>query len=238
MANPNSTGMDELKTKWMIEKITSLHKVIIEGFDARANKLERKGDKGISELKDWRAIGTSALAGVISIIIVLNSTYTLEIWSILIILISLICILVAYFIILTKIIGIVQNIVDDIQFILQEGVEILSYSHSYFLSHVADINKINSLFVKNYFNFVKLLVGAFLAYASTQFRSLAKHYEKFHDLKNNLEEDAKQAEKYLESIPQYYKEFDPSKEIPQELLEFVEKELKKYKPKETTNGLR
>ena len=90
MEDGNSTNNEN--TKWMIEKVSILHEVFIKEIEARANKIERKGDKGISELKEWRTIGTSALMGILSIILVLNSTYTLDIIHILIIVISLIII--------------------------------------------------------------------------------------------------------------------------------------------------
>jgi len=228
MEDGNSTNNEN--TKWMIEKVSTLHEVFIKEIEARANKIERKGDKGISELKEWRTIGTSALMGILSIILVLNSTYTLDIIHILIIVISLIIIIVVYFIILTKLVGLVQDVVNDIISVLEEGVERLSFSQGYFLSQVTDITKIDYSFVRNYFLFLMLVDGAYLAYGVKQFRKLAKHYARLRDLKKELESEAKLAEKYLESMPKYLEGLDRNNKIPQELLKFVEEELKKYKP--------
>ena len=76
-----------------------------------------------------------------------------------------------------------------------------------------------------------LLTSAVSIYTAIEFRRLAKHYEKFHDLKNRLESEAEVYEKYVKLVPQYFAKFVPNKETPSELLKFIDYTLKDYKQK-------
>ncbi len=76
-----------------------------------------------------------------------------------------------------------------------------------------------------------LLSCAIMAHRANRFRKLSQHYEKFHDLKDELVAEAKSLELSLKLVPYYYERFDPTKEVSQQSLEFIKTKLKEYLPK-------
>ena len=229
-SNPHTNDLD--KAKWMIGRIDQLQKSLIENFESASSKYESQGNKAISALKEWRTIGSSAIIGGLSIFLTLNSTYPMNVIHSLIIVITTIVGLVAYFIILTKIIGIIEGVVSDLDIIVQTDIRTIAHSHGYFTTRVADLDTIDYPFVKNYFYFVMLLTGAVMVYSAIEFRKLARHYKPFRDFQNNLLAEARGCEKYTDLVPYYYGLFDPTKQVPVESMEFVQKYLKDYLQKQ------
>lgn len=220
------------KAKWMIGRIDQLQKSLMDHFESASSKYESEGNKAISQLKEWRTVGSSAIIGALSIFLTLNSTYPMNVIHSLIIVISAIVGLVAYFILLTKIIAIIEGVISNRNVIVQTDVTTISHSYGYFIARVADLDTIDYPFVKNYFYFVMLLTSAVMVYSAIEFKKLAMHYRPFKDLKNNLLAEARACEKYADLVPYYYGLFDPTKQVPSESLEFIKKYLKDYLPKE------
>ena len=232
MENSNSIGYDELeKTKWMVSRIDYLHKSMIDSLETMEEKYESQGEKAISKLKEWRSILVTPFAGSIPILFGIKVSFQIDPSLFLWVLIGLVVTTATIFVIFTKIIGIFEDLFAYLDEVFSIQIGNLAKSHGYMISSVADLTKVRYDFVYNYFIFLMLLTCAVMVSLSNEFRKLAKHYEKFKDLKLRFEAEAKEFEKNLEVIPQYYEVFDSSKNIPEDLLDFVESNLAKYKTK-------
>ena len=240
MANLNPTGMDELeKTKWMISRVDLLHKCVIETFTNDNKKYENEANKTISKLKEWRNYFISPIGVGLTVLLGITPVFNFDFWTFFIILISLAGIGFVIFIFFTWLVGKIEQIYTEIDFIFNYSVGWFQMSNGFFITVVSDLTKVSFEGVNNYRIFTHLLLGAVLLIISNKFKKLSIDFRAFRNFKEFLESESKSYTKNIDLMSMYFQQFDKTKtRIHEELLEFVEETLKEYKPKDEikTNG--
>jgi len=220
------------KTKWMISRIDMLHEGMIESLNHDLKKYEIGFDKGISKVKEWRNYLLSPIG--VGLTLLLGSTaifnFDVVVFSTILVILAIIGGII--FVIFTKLIGIIEKIHTEIDFVYANIIEKFWKSQGFMTSNVADISKVNFEEMENYLLFSHSLIGAVMHYISNYLKKMSKQYRYFSDFKKTLEETSVIYDENIEEVKQIWKVFDKTKSVHPDLLRFVEQELESKQKQE------
>ncbi|HEV2193639.1 MAG TPA: hypothetical protein VGR54_08500 [Nitrosopumilaceae archaeon] len=115
--------------------------------------------------------------------------------------------------------------------IYTQNIAILLHSQSYIITRATRLSYVTLDFVSNYHIFTMLLAIAISVSSGKTLKQFAKKYSKIPVMKSAFLREAKAYEIDKDLIRQYYEKLDRSQDVLKELLEFVDKTLADYKPK-------
>jgi len=227
-----STSKEEIEQKkWLISRIDLYHKTMRQTLDNDLKKYESYIDKISATFRGYRITILSILGIILATIFGINSAYPIDLWIIYVVLAIMGIAALITIIIFTLLSTILNNIFETLIFTMNKNIGNIAQSQGFFITRAADLYGLPFQYVSNYFYFTLLLSSAILVSSSKSLKKLAKDYSKIPQIKTLLEEEAKLYLKNIELVSKYFEKFTPSDELPKELLDFVDKELSKYKPK-------
>lgn len=237
MADVNPAGFNELEEKkWIISRIDLYQKTLIEAFQTDVQKQENNHREAISQMKSRRNYVLSFLGIVLTTLLGINPFYHIEQWIFFISLIilgisGLITVIVTN--VLTRIIDyIFTNIIE----VLNDSIGDLVEAHSYMINRASILSNITIPYALNYFNFIHSLSGAIMIRLAERLIHLTRDFKNSPDLKRRFREEAKSYTKNLEQFRLQYQHLDRSHDLPVELLEFVDGNMKDKFAKYVPNG--
>ncbi|MGI0027025.1 MAG: hypothetical protein ACREAD_04210 [Nitrosopumilaceae archaeon] len=231
MANVNPTAIDELEEKkWLISRIDLYHKTTIDVLQNDIRKYESVFEKAISDYKINRNFILSGLGIVLSIIVGIIPN-PLNQWFFFIIplvfgIASLIIIILYYFLI-----KIAESVLAPFTQIYTNNIAILLQSQSFIITRATRLSAITLHSVSNYHVFTMLLTISISVSSEKTLKQFARKYSKVHVIKTAFLREAKSYQIDTKFIPTYYQQLDRSEYVLKELLEFVDKTLAEYNPK-------
>lgn len=231
MADPNSTGINELEEKkWLISRIDLYHKNTIDVLQNDLRKYENVFEKAISDFKINRNFILSGLGIVLSIIVGIIPN-PLSQWFFFIIPLVFGIISLGIIVFFYIIIRISESVLEPFTLIYTNNIGTLLHSQSYIITRATKLSRVTLDFVSNYHVFTMLLIIAISISSEKTLKQFAKKYSKVHPIKTAFLREAKNYQIDTNLIPQYYQQLNRSYDVPKELLEFVDETLANYKPK-------
>ena len=224
--------------KWSVSRIDMFHDVFGEQISDMEMRYERYSETFSSQLREKRNYILSGIGICLTILFGYTATYSLEQWLFHTILGILSAIGFLSIIFISWVTGQVENLFSDLSTIARNQHIILLKSKGTITMSVAKLENVNYNYVENYLVFVMLLTASIMLQFSKDFHELSKKYFYIRDFKQSLEKESKQ---YKDGVNEQQIILGLSminrQNIPPDLLEIVDKTLKKYaKKRETSEG--
>jgi len=236
MADPNSTGINELEEKkWLISRIDLYHETIIEEFQNTRSKYENTGEQLISKLRSYRSYALSGLGVFLTVLLGYNSVYPMQQWTFFTFLTVLGVSGLFVIIFFNWLIRLMEDIFAQLIEIFTDDIGNLGFSHGYMITSMSKLSEITLQFIQNYLVFSILLSFTISIRTSKSLKQIAKRYSNFSQIKSVLMNEAKSYEEQNKYIPQYYERLDRSQKMPTGLLKMIDENLINFKPENQTN---
>lgn len=228
--NNNSESPNQLEEiKWLISRLDHYHKLMSESLRDVTQTYETAGTKANSALRGTRNNLLSAAGIAITILLGVNSVYTVEAWQFYSILIPILVAGLAIYIIFNLAIRAIEDLFISLVNVVREQEFYLSHSSGYITTSVAILSKVKYEYVYNYQIFIFLLTSAMMLSIAKELRKIARKYGIRKDIKSVLIKEAKSYEGNTDFIPKYYQLLDRSQNVPEPLMKFIDSTLSKYK---------
>jgi len=230
MDTNNSKSPNKLEEiKWLISRLDQYHKIMSESLRDVTQTYETAGTKANSALRGIRNNLLSAVGIAITILLGVNSVYTVEAWQFYSILIPILLAGLTIYIIFNLAIRIVEDLFISLVNVVREQEFYSSHSSGYITTSVAILSKVKYEYVYNYHIFVMLLTSAMMLAIAKELRKIARKYAIRKDIKSALIKEAKSYEGNIDFIPKYYQLLDRTQNVPELLMKFVDSTLSKYR---------
>ena len=219
MDTNNSESLNQLdKIKWLISRIDLYHKIMRESLRDVTQAYENAGTKADSALRRIRNNLLSAAGIAITILLGVNSVYTIEAWQFYSILIPILLAGLTIYIIFNLAIRVVEDLFISLVNVVREQENYVSHSSGYITTSVAILSKVKYEYVYNYHIFIMLLTSAMMLAIAKELRKIARKYAIMKDMKSALIKEAKSYEGNIEFIPKYYQLLDRTQNVPELLM--------------------
>lgn len=222
MENDNPKGISELeRIKWLIARIDLYHKINLQGIESGKQIIETTGEKSLTEIKSRKKTAFSILGVILTIILSINSIYSIPEWAFYLSLSILAGISLIIYIIYNWMEKLIENVFNFISNLAIDARVVISESQSFVASNFADLGFIELKQVKNYGVFVMLLGIANLVNMNNQFKKFRnKKTSWFVDL---FKDEFKEIEKTKEQVPDLLKRYDKTDTYPKKGFDLIEK---------------
>lgn len=227
MDSKNQNQLDEIK--WLISRIDLFHKGMRESLREVSQWYENAGTKSTSALRGTRNNLLSAIGIAITILLGVNSVYTIEAWQFYLILIPILLAGLTIYIIFNLAIRVVEDIFISLVNVAREQENNAAHSGGYITTSVAILSKVKYEYVYNYHIFTMLLTYAMMLAIAKELKKIARKYSIRKDIKSALIQEAKSYEGNIEFVPKYYELLDRTQNVPEPLMKFIDSTLSKYK---------
>lgn len=219
--------------KWTVSRIDMIHDIFGEQILDLELRYEKYSETTSSQLKEKRNYILSGVGICLTILFGYATAYPLEQWLFHLILGILSAIGFVSFIFINWVTGQMENIFADLVITTRNQHITLLKSKAHITASVARLENTNYRYVDNYLVFVALLTASILLQFSKDFHTLSNKYFYLREFKQYLEAESKM---FKDSIDEKqvifgFNKLDRTQNIPNDLLEFIDKTLEKYNEK-------
>lgn len=224
---------DNENIKWSISRIDMFHDVFGEQISDLESRYELYSETISSQLREKRNYVLSGIGICLTILFGYATLYPINQWLFISILGGLSIIGFVSIIIINWITGQVESIFTDLSSMARNQHIILLKSKGLITLSVAKLENIDCKYVDNYLILVVLLTASIMLQFSKDFHKLSKKYFYLRELKKSLEEESKAFKNNVneEQIILSFNKLDRTQNIPDDLLDIIDKTLKQYNKK-------
>lgn len=225
MENFDSASDIEQK-KWLISRIDMLHQTLIQELKDESHRYENLGQKIISESKTRRNYYLSALGIALTVLVGVNPIYDIDVYLFSFLLIGIFILGLIIFAVYNWAISKVEKIFNFLDDQIYEQLGNLSESHGFLITSMSILSNVTLQQASNFQTFSILLYYSVMIHISNALKRHAKEYQKYPEIKRDIDTIAKSHKPSLKLIPFYYERLDTTQIFPENLILFIEKTLK------------